>query len=174
MKLVMMTLEAAENSWLKLRRQVQTVLSIRSEIFYFPQQQMYHTKSQFPCLHFNNFLVLTLFFLLLFLIYMNMYVGNLLVISPSYSISMIPGSFNTCRKQKENQNQENFPAVQGCQKVFKQQADNEQQAVLELAPEAQVLKGRGIQGHFGILESQKWHFQGFPRGIFHHGRHVVS
>ena len=41
MKLVMMTLEAAENSWLKLRRQVQTVtwptvLSIRSETFYFP------------------------------------------------------------------------------------------------------------------------------------------
>ena len=27
MKLVMMTLEAAENSWLKLRRQVQTVTS---------------------------------------------------------------------------------------------------------------------------------------------------
>ena len=38
--------------------------------------------------------------------------------------------------------------VQGCQKVFKQQADNEQQAALELTPKAQILRGRGIQGHF--------------------------
>ena len=37
---------------------------------------------------------------------------------------------------------------QGCQKVFKQQSDNEQQAALELAPKAQVLEGRGIQGRF--------------------------
>ena len=135
---------------------------------------MYHTKSQFPCLHFNNILVLTLSFLLMFLTYMNMYGGNLLVISPSYSTSMIPGSFNTCRKQTKKQNQENFLAVQGCQKVFDQPADNEQEAVLELAPKAQVLMGRGIQGHFEILESQKWHFQGFSRGIFHRGCHIVS
>ena len=39
---------------------------------------------------------------------------------------------------------------QGCQKVFKQQADKEQQAALELAPKAQVLEGRGIQGYFEI------------------------
>ena len=38
-------------------------------------------------------------------------------------------------------------ALQGCQKVFKQQAENEQQAVLELTTKAQVLEGRGIQGH---------------------------
>ena len=110
---------------------------------------------------FHNILVLTLSFLLMFLTYMNMYGGNLLVISPSCSTSMIPGSFNTFRKQTKKQNQENFLAVQGCQKVFDQQADNEQQAVLELTPKAQVLKGSGIQGHMEILESQKWHFQGF-------------
>ena len=38
-------------------------------------------------------------------------------------------------------------ALQGCQKVFKQQAENEQQAVLELTTKAQILEGRGIQGH---------------------------
>ena len=37
---------------------------------------------------------------------------------------------------------------QGCQKDFKQQADNEQWAALELAPKVKVLEGRGIQGHF--------------------------
>ena len=41
-------------------------------------------------------------------------------------------------------------SIQGCQKVFKQQADNEQQAASELAPKAQVLEGRGIQGHSEI------------------------
>ena len=45
---------------------------------------------------------------------------------------------------------------------------------LELAPKAQVLKGRGIEGHFESFESQKWHFQGFSRGIFHHGGYIVS
>ena len=39
-------------------------------------------------------------------------------------------------------------SCQGCQNVFKQQADNEQQAALELGPKAQVPEGRGIQGHF--------------------------
>ena len=38
--------------------------------------------------------------------------------------------------------------LQGCQKGFKQQADNEQQAGLELTPKVLVLEGRGIQGHF--------------------------
>ena len=41
-------------------------------------------------------------------------------------------------------------SIQGCQKVFKQQADNEQQAALELAPKAQVLEGQRIQGHSEI------------------------
>ena len=39
---------------------------------------------------------------------------------------------------------------QGCEKVFKKQADNEQQAALELTPKAQVSQGRGIQRHFEI------------------------
>ena len=38
-----------------------------------------------------------------------------------------------------------YLVTQGCQKVFKQQADNEQQAALELT---QVLEGQAIQGHF--------------------------
>ena len=38
-------------------------------------------------------------------------------------------------------------ALQGCQKVFKQLAENEQQAVLELTTKAQVLEGRGIKVH---------------------------
>ena len=43
-----------------------------------------------------------------------------------------------------------FPAFQSCQKVFKQRADNEQQAALELTPKAQVLEGRGIEEHIEI------------------------
>ena len=38
----------------------------------------------------------------------------------------------------------------GCQKVFKFQADNEQQVTLKLASKAQVVEGRGIQGYFEI------------------------
>ena len=52
---------------------------------------------------------------------------------------------------------------QGCQKVFKQQADNEQQAALELA----------LKGIFSKLEPRKWHFQGFSRANFHREQHVV-
>ena len=45
---------------------------------------------------------------------------------------------------------------QGCQKAFKQKANNEQQAALELAPKAQVPQGQGIymQGHFGNCVSR--------------------
>ena len=51
--------------------------------------------------------------------------------------------------------------VQGYQKVVKQQADNEQQVALELAPKAQVLKGRGIQGHFEIQSLRNVISRGF-------------
>ena len=46
--------------------------------------------------------------------------------------------------------------------------------ILKLAPKAEVLEGWGIEGHFESFESQKWHFQGFSRGIFHHGCYIVS
>ena len=68
----------------------------------------------------------------------------------------------------------NFPVVeasspqyqaggQGCQNVFKQQADNDQQAALELAPKAQVLEGRGIQGHYEIQSLRIGISGGFPK-----------
>ena len=58
---------------------------------------------------------------------------------------------------------------QGCQKVFKWQADNEQQVALELAPKAQVLEGRGIQGHFGIQSLGNAISRGFQEVFFHRG-----
>ena len=59
-----------------------------------------------------------------------------------------------------------MPPYQGCQNVFKQQADNEQQAALGLAPKAKVLEGRGIQGHFEI--------QSLGNGIFRGVQEVFS
>ena len=50
---------------------------------------------------------------------------------------------------------------------------NSRWPALELAPKAQVLEGQGIEGHFESFESQKWHFHGFSRGIFHHGGYIV-
>ena len=50
---------------------------------------------------------------------------------------------------------------QGCEKVFKQQADNEQQVALELSPKAHVLEGRGNQGHFKIQSLRN----GISRGV---------
>ena len=50
---------------------------------------------------------------------------------------------------------------EGCEKVFKQQADNEQQVALELSPKALVLEGRGIQGHFKIQSLRN----GISRGV---------
>ena len=57
--------------------------------------------------------------------------------------------------------------AQGCQKVFKKQADNEKQAALELAPKAKVLEGRGIQGHFEIQSLGNGFSRGFSGGSFH-------
>ena len=54
-----------------------------------------------------------------------------------------------------------MPNIKGCQKVFKQQAQNEQQTALELAPKAQVLECRGIQGHFENCSLGN----GVPRGF---------
>ena len=46
---------------------------------------------------------------------------------------------------------------EGCQNVFKKQADNEQQVALELTPKAQVLEGPGIY----CRDILKWCFQRF-------------
>ena len=55
-----------------------------------------------------------------------------------------------------------FRAVKKC---FKQQADNEEQAALELASKAQVPQGRGIQGHFEIQSLGNRVSRGF-RAVF--------
>ena len=65
--------------------------------------------------------------------------------------------------------------LQGCQKVFKQQADNEQQVALELTPKAQVLEGRSIWGHFETQSLGNGVSRGFQEVLkFHRRHHVVS
>ena len=62
--------------------------------------------------------------------------------------------------------------VTGLSKCFKLQADNEQQAALELTPEAQVLEGRDILGHFGIQGLRNPICRGFQEVFYHFGHHV--